>query len=59
MNSDATINMIRQLMKEVKAESKNSVITEAKQPVAELSEEKELKQYVTKQLVEVLRKAEK
>jgi len=51
--------MIKQLIKEVKEESKAGVINEGKQPVTKLSEEKEMKQYVTKQLIETLRKAEK
>lgn len=59
MSNDATISMIKQLIKEVKEESKAGRITEGKQPVATQNEEKELKQYVTKQLIEVLRKAEK
>lgn len=59
MSNDATISMIKQLIKEVKEESKTGVISEGKQPVAKLSEEKEMKQYVTKQLIEALRKAEK
>jgi hypothetical protein len=53
------MTMLKQLIKEVKEESKGKVISEAKQPVANISEEKELKQYVTKSLVDALRKAEK
>ncbi len=59
MSNDATMTMLKQLIKEVKEESKGKVISEAKQPVANISEEKELKQYVTKSLVDALRKAEK
>lgn len=59
MSNDATIAMIKQLIKEVKEENKAEVIAEGKQAVAKLSEEKEMKQYVTKQLIEALRKAEK
>lgn len=59
MSNDATIAMIKQLIKEVKEENKAGVISEGKQAVAKLSEEKEMKQYVTKQLIEALRKAEK
>ena len=59
MSNDATISMIKQLIKEVKEESKAGRITEGKQAVTIQNEEKELKQFVTKQLVEVLRKAEK
>lgn len=59
MNNDATISMIKQLIKEVKEENKAGVISEGKQTVTKLSEEKELKQFVTKQLIETLRKAEK
>ena len=59
MGNDATISMIKHLIREVKEESSAGVISEAKQPVTKLNEEKEMKQYVTKQLIEVLRKAEK
>lgn len=49
---DKVVNMIRELIKEVKGESRLKVLTESQEAVVyNAKEQKRLKEYVTKQVV--------
>lgn len=58
---EAMIGIIKQLIKEVKAESKGKVLTESliKEADAVTVERKAIKNYITKNLIETLKASEK
>ena len=61
MGNDATISMIKQLIKEVKEESKGKMLSEGliKEEDAVTVERKAVKQYITRNLIDTLKASEK
>jgi len=61
MNDEATITILKQLIKEVKQENKGKVLKESliREEDAVTIERKALKNYITKNLIETLKTSEK
>jgi uncharacterized protein YjgD (DUF1641 family) len=57
-NTDATIKILKDLINEVTEEAKSGIITESVEPaVHKESEEKILKEFVTRKVVKVLKES--
>ena len=61
MSDEATINILKQLIKEVKEENKGKVLSEGliREADAVTIERKAIKNYITKNLIETLKVSEK
>ena len=57
MSEDKTLEMLRGLIEEVKQETKAGILKESRQPKAVESESKLLKEYVTKNVMSILRES--
>lgn len=56
-NNELALKFIRQTIKEVKLELKKGLITEGKTEIPTASDEKALKEHVTKELLSILKES--